>query len=186
MFLCCRKWSPRVFGTRARKRMSLRVLELLRVVGLLRAFQFCERSFQDTLVFRATLLRVPASEERKKERDKERKKERKRETRIRILCIHGTEYFLSISLEFFYPIFWRLHTHIDTPKRERGRRRRRPSCVPRRAALRRSSGASEVSAVVEEAEARDASFLIDARASRKRFDACRARRGGKEGSRLRF
>ena len=118
------------------------------------------------------------------------KKERKRETRILYILYISLLWYSSIFFVHFpsrfFPHFLaassqQTHRYNTPTKKER----RRPSCVPRRAAQRRSSGASgEVSASAS--AARDASCHIESKASRKRFDACRARRGGKEGSRLRF
>ena len=99
-----------------------------------------------------------AKKERKKERKRERKKERERETRILIYPLHILislrVFFCPFSLGDFFPIFfWRLlHNKKRIDRVYPEQRRRRPSCVPRRAALRHSSGAlGEVSASVDDA-----------------------------------
>jgi hypothetical protein len=123
--------------------MSLRELDLFGVIGLLGVVS----------VLRAFVSRHPRlprerrKKERKKEREKEREKERKKErdthpyisfTYPHILTSIFSPFFLAASIERAYP---------------EQRRRRPPSCVPRRAfALRRSSGAlGEVSASVDDA-----------------------------------
>ena len=136
-------------------------------------------------------FRTPSSSPRaKKERKRERKREREKERERHVSFISFIYPYYSIRVFFvhfpsrFFPHFLaassqQTHRYNTPTKKER----RRPSCVPRRAAQRRSSGAS---GEVSSSAARDASCLIESKASRKRFDACRARRGGKEGSRLRF
>ena len=140
LFLRCSIRSPRVFGIRARKRMSLRELDLFGVIGLLGVVS----------VLRAFVSRHPRlpRERRKKERKKEREKERKKERDTHPYISFTYPHILTTSI--FSPFF--LAASIERAYPEQ-RRRRPPSCVPRRAfALRRSSGAlGEVSASVDDA-----------------------------------
>ena len=107
LFLRCSIRSPRVFGIRARKRMSLRELDLFGVIGLLGVVS----------VLRAFISRHPRlpRERRKKERKKEREKERKKERDTHPYISFTYPHILtSIFSPFFFGGFSsQQKTHID-------------------------------------------------------------------------